>query len=299
MDAITSTPIYRDYDQATLDAQYNNQNKISQAGFQSLLKRCAEMSESARLKRHCHLNVPYGQASSETLDIFRADGTGPQAPVEIFFHGGYWRMLDKRDFSYVADGFAPRGCTTVVVNYGLIPTVTLEQLVEQCRQAVIWVRRHIDEYGGDPSRIYLSGHSAGAHLVAMLLTTDWVNYDAGDPSSFLRGATLISGIYDLEPIRLSYLNKTLGFKPATVAQNSPVALASRVDLPLVVAVGSLEGDEYIRQSTSLTKAWAPDLAKLKLQLFQNEDHFSIRMQLGEPDSPLISLMMAGRPSFSS
>jgi arylformamidase len=286
--------VYRQYDQGGLDAEYNNQAKISEAGFKVFLDRCAALSEAARSQLPCHFDVRYGSHPAETMDIFPAQGVSGRAPVEIFFHGGYWRMLDKRDFSYVANGFVPNGHTAVIVNYGLVPSVTLDELVEQCRQAVAWVYKHIEEYQGDSSRLYLSGHSAGGHLVAMMLATDWRRYGIEDGEKIVCGATAISGIYDLEPIRLSFLNKILNLSQSTVEHNSPVNLRPICKSPLLVTVGALEGDEYVRQSSALTDAWKTAEGGPELILFEEDDHFSIREQLGSPDSPLVTLMMNRR-----
>lgn len=288
-------PVYRHYGQQALDDQYDNQAKISQAGFKAFLEQYAAASELARLRWPCHLDVRYGPHPAQTLDIFMGRRSDGPAPVEIFFHGGYWRMLDKKDFSYVASGFVPHGYTTVVVNYGLVPTVTLDELVEQCRRAVLWVIEHIAQYSGDQSRLYLSGHSAGAHLVAMLLATDWRQYGVADFESRVRGATAISGIYDLEPIRLSYLNKVLKLSPELVLRNSPVNAVPTSRCPLLLMVGALEGDEYLRQSSTLAQAWARPDASPEFNPLADEDHFSIRGQLGLHDSALVKLMVAPRP----
>jgi arylformamidase len=275
--------VYRGYDQAALDREYNNRTKAPGFDFDAFQRWCGEESAAARKRHRCHLDIPYGPTAAEKLDIFIGDAAGGE--VEIFFHGGYWRAFEKDEFSYVANGFVPRGVTTVVVNYALIPTVTMDQLVEQCRAAVRWVFEHIAEYGGDPARLSLSGHSAGGHLVAMMLATDWPAY-AGMPADPFKRAYAMSGLYDLEPVRLCFINDILQLDSDTAARNSPVLLTPRHACELVVAVGDREGDEYLRQSLALVQAWSRDGSTSELSVLP-DDHFSIRAHLGNPDSEMI------------
>jgi len=286
-----SEPVYQGLSQEALDAEYNNQAKISFPEFKKFLTQCEHLSINARDKYLCHLDIQYGDCPVHTVDIFIPDNVKPNAPVEVFFHGGYWRMLNKSDFSYVAAGFVPHGYITVIVNYPLVPTVSFDELVEQCRQATAWVYKNIQNYNGDRHRMYLSGHSAGAHLVAMMLATHWQSYGIQESDSVFRGAAAISGIYDLEAIRFSYLNQTLGLTRETVERNSPITLLPQVDVPLLLVVGSLEGNEYLRQSTAFANKWALLGVPTQLATLDEEDHFSIRAQFGVPDSALMKLIL--------
>lgn len=287
---MTGRPVFRHYDQAALDAEYDNQRKFAGFDFKGFLARCAARSDSARCELACRLDIPYGESEAERLDIFLAPAATAPAPVEIFFHGGYWRMLDKRDFSYVAHGFVLAGRTTVIVNYALVPTVDMDGLVEQCRRAVAWTARNIGRFGGDPRRLHLSGHSAGGHLVAMMLATDWRRYGSDLPRPLVAGACAISGIYDLEPIRLSFLNAILRLDEGQVGRNSPQRLEPCETPAFLVAVGDREGEEYLRQTRDLVAAWRrPGFAVEEAVL--PEDHFSIREQLGDPESRMLSRLL--------
>ncbi len=280
--------VFRHYSRAALDREYDNQKKIPD--FQSYVEYCRRESEATRRQRHGHIDVPYGKGPSERLDIFPAQEGGGPTPVEIYFHGGYWRLLDKNDFSYVANGFVPHGVMAVVVNYALVPSVDLDELIGQCRAAVAWVFRNIERFGGDPARLFLSGHSAGGHIVAMMLATDWQAYGRDLPRDIAKGATAISGIFDLEPMRHCFLAPTLQFSPDQVARNSPVLLRPSCPAPLLVAVGGEEGDEYLRQSRDLTQAWRATPCRPEMVVAPDENHFSIRDQLGDPGSGMISRM---------
>ena len=281
--------VFRDYDRAALDAQYDNRAKVPD--FQAYLDLWTARSNFARERYACELGVPYGFSQDETLDIFPAEGSWP-APVQLFFHGGYWTKLSKNEFSFIANAFVPRGITTVVVDYALIPSVDMDELVRQCRAALVWVWRNISRYGGDPERIQVAGHSAGGHLAAMLMATNWPAVDAGLPQNPICDAVGISGLYDLEPIRHCFLNQTLALSPDSAIRNSPAALVRACISPMLLAVGGDEGAEYLRQSQTLSEAWADGLDPPRIQVMEGAHHFSIMSQLEDRDAPLSQAMRA-------
>ncbi|HET7342301.1 MAG TPA: alpha/beta hydrolase [Methylomirabilota bacterium] len=274
-----TAPVFRHYDRAALDAEYNNRAKVARA--LDWIGRYGAESARARAELPLRFDVPYGPHHAQRLDVFPAAGAGP-APVHLFVHGGYWHRMDKADFSFVTRGLRPAGVATVVLNYGLVPSVDLDTLVGHCRAAVAWVHAHAADFGGDPSRIFVSGHSAGGHLVAMLLATDWKAL--GAPADVLKGGCAISGLYDLEPIRLCYLNDVLGLTPESARRNSPLALPRPRAGSLVLAVGGEEGAEYHRQTSDLAAAWAG--APIEVLDLAGHDHFSIVAELESPFSAL-------------
>ncbi len=276
-----STAIFRDYDRAALDREYDNRRKVADSA--EYLARYTRESAATRDALPCRLDLPYGPSPTDTLDIFPAPGEAP-APVQVFVHGGYWRSLDKADFSYVARAFRPVGATTVVINYALVPTVDMDELVRQCRAAIVWTYRNAAAFGGDSERLFVSGHSAGGHLVAMLMATDWTGF--GVPADVIKAGCAISGLYDLEPIRLCYLNETLGLSPAAARRNSPVHLPPATSAPLLLPVGGLEGPEYHRQSEDLATAWRRHGVGCEVMDMPGIDHFSIVTQLEAPASEL-------------
>jgi arylformamidase len=286
---VSGSSIFLGYDQEALDREYNNRGKVP--NFANYLARYPAESERARRELPARLDLRYGPHPGETLDVFPAP-PGMPAPVQVFIHGGYWMAFDKRDFSFVARAFQPvpasagaaPGAMVVVINYALMPTVGMDELVRQCRAAVAWVHRNAPTFGGDPGRIFLSGHSAGGHLVAMLMATDWPPF-AGLPTDVVKGGTGLSGLYDLEPIRLSYLNATLGLSPEVARRHSPVLLAPPRSGRLLLAVGGTEGPEYHRQTESQASAWRPGLPVDVLDL-PRLDHFSIVTELEDPASEL-------------
>jgi arylformamidase len=199
-------------------------------------------------------------------------------------HGGYWHRLDKADFSFVARAFRPAGALTVVVNYALIPAVDMDALVRQVRASVAWVHKNARDLGGDPDRIFVTGHSAGGHLVGMLLATDWSTF--GAPADVIKGACGMSGLYDLEPIRLCYLNDVLALTPESARRNSPVLLAPTRATPLILTDGGDEGPEYHRQTGELATAWRAKGVLVETLDLTGHNHFSIVAELESPFSPL-------------
>lgn len=203
----------------------------------AVFARRAAAAQTALAAYPVHRGLAYGPGRAETLNIFPA---GPGAPVMVFIHGGFWRSLDADLFSFLAPGFVPAGAALAVIDYPLIPDVRLAEIVEACRRAVGWVRDNAGSFGADPDRLFVSGNSAGGHLVAELM--DRPGREA------IRGGTAISGVFDLEPVTRSFQNDSLHLTADEVASFSPLRRTVRIDAPLIVAVGGDETDEFLRQS---------------------------------------------------
>ena len=276
-----TTGIFRGYDRKALDAEYNNRLKVKDA--LDWIARYGAESARARAELPMKFDVAYGPHHDERLDVFAGARSGP-APIQIFVHGGYWHRLDKADFSFVARAFRPAGALTVVVNYALIPAVDMDALVHQVRASVAWVHKNARDLGGDPDRIFVTGHSAGGHLVGMLLATDWSTF--GAPADVLKGACGMSGLYDLEPIRLCYLNDVLALTPESARRNSPLLLAPPRPTPLILTDGGDEGPEYHRQTGELAAAWRAKGMPVETLDMTGHNHFSIVAELESPFSPL-------------
>jgi arylformamidase len=278
------TFVFRQYDRAALDRQYDNGAKLPADTLKAYRARWVEQSQHARDTLSCVLDVPYDRASGERLDIFRPRTAG-LAPVQIYIHGGYWISNDKKDTSYVALGFVGAGFVNIVIDYTLIPNVRMAEQVRQCREAVRWVTAHIRDYGGDPERIYVTGHSAGGHLAVSLLT------DPDGVSGRIKGVTSLSGLYDLEPVQLSFNNEKIGLNQSDVADLSPIRHQPLDATPrLLLTIGSNEGDEFIRQMTEFADAWRGRMPHLVAQIIPNTDHFSMRDGLDNPDADICRLI---------
>jgi arylformamidase len=274
--------LYRDFSTpAEIDAQYNAGAAVADAG--SYLRGYAERSRDVRSRLKCELDIAYGPTLDETLDIFPADRPG--APVFVFIHGGYWRGFSSKDFSCVATGLHAAGITTVVPNYSLCPKVTIDEITRQSRAAVAWTLRHIGDHGGDPARVAVGGHSAGGHLGAMCLEARW-DEDYGLARDPLAAAVLVSGLYDLEPLRHSYLQPSIRLDDGIVARNSPLFAVRSCATPVLVTWGGDESAEFARQSTSFHDAWRGAGNASELLPQPGANHFSATDGFEDPSSPI-------------
>jgi len=235
------------------DAQYNNRARIPE--HLAILREWDERSHHARASLACTLDVAYGNAPSERLDVFAPPAPG--APVLVYIHGGYWRALDKRDQSFVAPPFVAAGAMVVLPNYALCPAVRIDDIVLQLVQSLAWVWRHAAEYGGDRSRIVVTGHSAGGHLAAMMLACEWPAVAPDLPADLVKGALAVSGVFELEPLRHApFLAADLALDAAAARRLSP-ALMPAPRGRLVAVVGAGESDEFKRQNAAIAAAWGP------------------------------------------
>jgi arylformamidase len=281
-----AAPIYKQYDQQQLDAQYNL--RARHPDFQSYFDAWERDSEAARKELAPRLDVAYGDTPLQNLDVFPA--RKPGSPLNVFIHGGFWQFLDKRFFRFPARPLVAAGAAFVTVNYDLAPAVTLEQIAAQCRKALVWCHANAASFNADPARITVSGHSAGAHLALMLALTDWSQH-GGLPADLVKGTLAVSGVYDLEPIRLSYLNATLKLDADSARRSSPLYQLGRHAPPLVAAVGGEETNEFRRQNGMLATALrARGLACDEMTL-PGLNHYTIILALGEKDSALTRALL--------
>ena len=279
---------------SAIDAQYNPSLRVADAAAE--LQHYGDAARRARDTLRCTLDLPFGPSAAETLDIFPADA--PNAPVFVFFHGGYWRALSSKDFSGVALGLHARGITTVVPNYALCPQVTLAEIVRQARAALAWVLRHIGAHGGDAARVAVGGHSAGGHLAAMGLLHDWASEGfARDP--FAAGL-LISGLFELEPLRHSYLQPVIQLDEALVRSCSPLRRVRRSATPLWVTWGGDETEAFATQARDFHTAWQAAGNASELAPVPHTHHFSAIHGFEAGDSALSEWLarrlQPGRPA---
>jgi arylformamidase len=279
--------LYRGFStQEELDAQYNLQNSVPD--FQQYVEFYEKRSREARGRLDCRLDVLYGPTLAERLDVFPSMRAG--APVLIFIHGGYWYRFSSKEFSFVARGPISAGVATVVTDYALCPKVTLEEIVRQSRAAVAWVYKNAEGFGGDRARIYVSGHSAGGHLTAMLALTDWEG-DYGLPADVIKGVFPISGLFDLRPFPYTYLQPKLQLTWGEVLRCSPILHIPKSAPSLLVAYGEEETREIHRQSEDFLAAWkAKDLQGNALSL-TGKNHYDVMDGFLDADSPLCSALL--------
>lgn len=284
---LDGSPVYLGYDQKGLDAQYNNRARFP--NFVEHFRAWGEWSQKARATLPGAVDLAFGPTAIEKIDIFPAAEKG--APLYVFIHGGYWYSLDKSDYSYVAEGMRPHGVATMVNNFGLAPDHDMDEIVRQNRAALAYLWRNAVQHGADPDRIYVAGHSAGGHLAAMLLATDWPSLGADLPRDLVKGACAIGGIFDLEPIRLSYLNGKLHLTPEQVTRHSPLTQTYPAKAPLLLIVAADESDEFHRQSQEMDRFWNARVGKADLVVPQGLDHFDVVNQLKDPACALVKLQL--------
>jgi len=268
--------LYRGMDRAKLDAAYNNSAAV--ANYPAIKADWQARSARVRQARRGHLDLRYGEAPRQRLDLFLADD--PQAPTVAFIHGGYWQRNDKEESTFLAQGPLAHGINVAIVEYTLAPAARMDAIVGEIRQALAWLAAHLADYGADPARIYVSGHSAGGHLTASMMSLGVV-----------KGGIAISGLYDLEPIRLNYLNASLGLDADEARRNSPILHLPPQAGALVIAYGTGELPELCRQSVDYAQAWIGGSLPGRLLPIEGADHFTVLESLADPDGALTQALV--------
>ena len=269
---------------ANLEWHYNPQVATPEARDPAEALR-ASLSEEARRTLAVQGDIRYGPAERQVLDFFPAGNDAPA--IHIYLHGGFWRRGDKSASSHVAVPAVRRGIPTVVMNYGLCPAVTLETATQQVIDGIAWVYRNAFELGARERRIFLSGHSAGAHLSAMALAYDWSK--TGITEQFICGAALVSGIFDLEPVLHVSVNEQIRLTPGRVGANSPIEHPPRAAVPLLFAVGGREAAGWIAQTEYYAAVCRAAGCPVLSISFPEDNHYSITVAAhGRDDSPLVA-----------
>ena len=272
-------PIWLDMDQAELDAAYDQSQYAPNRP--QILQRNAVNSEAVRARLGPPQRYAYGPTSIEALDVYTTRRS--HAPINIFIHGGAWRGGLARNYAYAAELFVHAGAHYVVLDFINVIEAggSLMPMAEQVRRAVAWVRRNARSFGGDPERIYVSGHSSGAHLTGVLLTTDWrKEFDL--PPDTVKGAMCCSGMFDLEPVRLSARNRYVKFTDEMEQALSPQRHLDKLNAPVIVAYGTLETPEFQRQSRDFAAAVKAAGKPVQLLVGEAYNHFEIPETLANP-----------------
>jgi arylformamidase len=272
MEGRAATPaLYRGMDRAALDAAYNNSAAV--ADSQAWLARWRARSAVVRAEPGARLDVAYGARPRAKLDYFPAGAA--RAPLFVFIHGGYWQRNEKESFAFVADGPRAHGIDVALVGYTLAPEARLADIVGEMRAALSFLAGHARDFGFDPARIFVGGWSAGGHLTAAV---------CDHPAS--RGGLPISGIFDLEPIALNYLNEKLSLDATEIATLSPLRTMVRPTGPLHLSVGGAELPELQRQSRDYAEAARARGLPVRLSVLPGRHHFSIMDEIARPDGAL-------------
>jgi arylformamidase len=243
------------------------------------------LSASMRERLPHRRNARYGPGPLQVIDLFPAKT--PNSPIFVFIHGGYWRALSKDHFGFIAEPLLDAGAAVAMVDYDLCPAVSLGIVVEQVAQSIAWIRTQARTINGDPDRLIIAGNSAGAHLAAMMLSRDW---NEGGKTSFIQGAVLVTGIYDLSPIPHIQVREDVALTPQDIEQLSPLRLTPRAKAPVVVAVGGGEPPLWIDQSARYHQHLVGHGMESKYMVLPGHHHFSISRCIAEPEGTLFRAM---------
>jgi arylformamidase len=284
--------IYRHIaDTATLEREYSPSSCVPD--LPAILRDYDERSLATR--QHIPPRTySYGPADAETLDFFAPAGDKqPMSPrdVAVYIHGGYWQELSKDQHSFPASGFVSRGMAYIAINYGLAPDANLAKMIDRCRRALLWIASHSEELAINPRAIHLLGCSAGGHLAAMCALTDWRTL--GVAHKPIRSVTLLSGVFDLRPLPLTYVNDAVGMTAADALLHSPLLMVDTVSAPLppmLLVVGENETDEFKRQSRDFATALQLRGANARLVQVPLRNHFDLLFDLNDQRSELASIV---------
>ncbi|WP_034296893.1 alpha/beta hydrolase [Herbaspirillum sp. RV1423] len=277
---------YLHYDREQLDRQYNV--RIGIARFQDIFDRWNAQAKAYRQQHTARTNLHYGMHRLQTLDYFPAEEEN--APLLVFVHGGYWRSLDKDGFSHVAAPYLQAGIAVALLNYRLAPEVDMPGIVADVCAGFAWLYRQAATLGFDPQRMHVAGHSAGGHLAAMLASTDWHAFNL--PADAVKGLCCISGLYDLEPIRLCYLNETLRLDEPQVAQFSPLHHLPPTTMPVVLTAGGTESAEFHRQMAAYAERLAHAGFSVQRVRLSDGHHLDVIDKFGDRDGELARALVA-------
>ena len=267
------TTLYAGYaDQAALDLAYDAEGSVPDFMIYAN-KFMADSAAAEAALPNKRLGVAYGPTLMENLDLYLPDSSGGKAPILVFIHGGYWKSLTARVFSCIAPGPVAAGMCVVNVTYDLCPQVDISEIIRQVRAAVAWTARNADSFGGDPDRIIVSGHSAGGHLTATTMLTDWSRY--GLPADIVKGGFAISGLFNLEPLAYSFLQPSLRLTGEIIRHCSPQLNVKPVAAPLAIAWGDADPAAFAGQSQDFARAWNAGGNRCASFVLPGANHFEV------------------------
>ena len=270
--------VFMDYDQIELDAAYD-QSAYAPLGYQVTARR-ATNSEETRRRLGPPQRESYGPSEIEKLDIFRT--RAPNAPVFVFVHGGAWLTGESSGFHFAAENFANAGAHYVALDFIAIEPAKgdLRVMAEQVRRGIAWVYKNARSFGGDPNRIYVGGQSSGAHLAGTALIADWTNF--GVPADIIKGAVLLSGMYEMKPVRLSRRSSYVKFDDTMEDAMSTQRHLARIRMPVTLVYGTNETPEFQRQSRDFAAALRTAGKQVELVVAPNHNHYELQETLANP-----------------
>lgn len=265
-----------------LEAEYDNRRRVPE--YEAIAGVWAAASKSSRGSAKAQLDLGYGKGDRNRYDLFEAKGSVPggRAPLVAFIHGGYWQRGDREASAWVARELTAKGCSVALPSYTLCPATTVMGIVEEMRAFLVALWQRTRQFP------VVSGHSAGGHLAAAMLATDWSKV-SGVPADLVRAAYAISGVFELAPLIPTSLNEALKLDAASAAAASPLQWpAPSKSATLVAAVGGDESQEFIRQSLTIALAWGKAGAKTECVIAPAANHFTVLDGLGDAESGMLA-----------
>jgi arylformamidase len=278
--------VYLHYTQEELDRNYDQRGWCPTA-LDHIAKQTADSEFVRRSGKFPFQTYSYGDHEDDTLDFFGCARLG--APTVIFIHGGAWRNFSKNDFSFVAPPFVESGINCAILNFSKLPERRLPDVVDQLRRSISWLYLNSAKYGVNPDRIYVCGHSSGAHLAAVLISRIWAAHEKS--AAIIRGAALLSGSYDLEPAILSARGSYIKLTKKEEWDLSPIHFAKDLSCPVLVAYTQNDTDEFKRQSEAFAAAAARAKKLFGTMCLPRANHFSILEELTVTQSPLLGAIL--------
>ncbi|MGE0699788.1 MAG: alpha/beta hydrolase [Hyphomicrobiaceae bacterium] len=263
-----------------LEAEYNNRKRVPEHA--AIQERWAKASETYLKEARAEVDLTYGKGERNRYDLFRPKGGATNVPLVVYIHGGYWQRGDRKANAFVAKELVARGISVALPSYTLCPAVGIMDIVGELRQCLkaVWERTK--------TRPVVVGHSAGGHLAAAMLATDWSKV-AGVPADLVRAAYAISGVFDVAPLIPTSLNEALKLDAAKAREASPLLWpAPPKDRTLVAAAGGEESQEFIRQALEIASTWSKAGVKAECVVVPGANHFTIVEELGNPESAMLA-----------
>lgn len=279
--------VYGGFTRAELNFQYSP--RMQTPNHEEYFARWRQ--EGAAFQKRRRTEVFYGPSPRESIDIFLPSGIN-NPPLHAFIHGGYWQSLDKAGHAHMAKGLLEAGVAVAMINYELMPEADIEEIVRQCRAALLRLYDLGDAYGYDKDRITVSGHSAGGHLAGVMACTDWTEIEADAPADLVKGVAPLSGLFDLEPLAATGMQKVLRFTPDVIDAWSPINMTPPHTMPVVLSAGGAESTEFHRQTQIFADHMRGHGCAVTLVETPGDNHFSIVEALCDPQTPLCRALIA-------
>lgn len=280
--------VWLDMDQKELDDAYDQ--IVYAPNRDQVHKRNAFNSDRVRARLGMPKRHAYGSKPMEQLDLFPTPK--PNAPINVFIHGGAWRQRSAKDYAFLAEPFVRAGAHFIALDFDGVEGTngSLLPMADQVRRGVAWAYKNAKSFGGDPDRLYVSGHSSGGHLAGCVLTTDWEK-DYGVPNNILKGGMVCSGMYDLKPVRLSKRSEYVAFTDEIEEKLSSQRRLDRLNCPVIVGYGTFETPEFQRQARDFAAAIKAAGKPVTLLAGEGYNHFEMCEMIANPLGLIGSAML--------